>query len=381
MIDRRAPAALAILLVASPVGGCARPASDSPAKPPASASAPASGSGAAAAGSAAAPGSATGPAAASAAPATAMPSRPKESLTFAIPQRNLNYIVPMAAAALGFFDEAGLDVKVEALAPNLTLAAMQRGDLKITGSGGSAIRTAVRGDASFRLISFMTVQATYFVITVPEIRTPQQLVGKRIGVGAVADTPHLFTERWLRDRGMDPSQILFLAMGANPAVHVTAMQAGALDGAVLDPASTAVAEAQGFHLLQALGEVAPAPQQGVVTTAEYLQSNPESVRAFLKGLVRGLRYGKQNPREMAAIARQELGLEMDEAISQRAVQLYLDGVSAQAPGYADEKLLEGFYQYDVRLPLELPAEQPIPALHDFRLLLEVYDELGIPRPR
>src|SRR5687767_6011820 len=212
MFDRRTPVALAILLVASLVGGCARPASDAPAKPPASASAPASGGGAPAAGSAGA-GSATGPAAASAPAATATPSRPKESLTFAIPQRNLNYIVPMAAAALGFFDEAGLDVKVEALAPNLTLAAMQRGDLKITGSGGSAIRAAVRGDASFRLISFMTVQATYFVITVPEIRTPQQLVGKRIGVGAIADTPHLFTERWLRDRGMDPSEILFLAMG------------------------------------------------------------------------------------------------------------------------------------------------------------------------
>jgi NitT/TauT family transport system substrate-binding protein len=313
--------------------------------------------------------------------ATVAPSRPKESITFAIPQRNLNYIVPMAAVALGFFDEAGVDVKVEALAPNLTLAAMQRGDLKITGSGGSAIRMAVRGDAPFKLISFMTVQATYFVNAVPDLRTPQQLAGKRIGVGAISDTPHLFMERWMRDRGLDPSQTLFLAMGANPAVHLSAMQAGALDGAVLDPASTAVAETQGFHILQALGEVAPAPQQGVVTTDEYLRSNPETVRAFLKGLVRGLRYGKQHVPEMARIARQELGIEMDEATSLRAVQLYLDGVSPTAPGYADAQLLENFYHYDVRLPLELPADQPIPALHDFRYLLEAYDELGIPRPR
>src|SRR5438093_8008925 len=52
----------------------------------------------------------------------ATPNRPKESFTFAIPSRSVNYIVPMAAAALGFFDEAGLDVRIEAMQSNLTVA-------------------------------------------------------------------------------------------------------------------------------------------------------------------------------------------------------------------------------------------------------------------
>jgi len=302
-------------------------------------------------------------------------------LLFSIPSRNLNYIVPMAAKSLGFFDEAGLDLQIEAIAPNLTVAAMQRGDVKLTGTGGSTIRAAVRGEAPFTLVAFMTERPTYYVITRPELRTPVDLVGKRIGVASLGDTPSIFTENWLRQRGVDPSEVLFTGLGPNPAVHLSALQAGAIDGAVFDPASAAVAETSGFRLLQALGEAEPGPQQGIVATNELLQSSPATVRAFLKGLVRGLLYAKQNPREMAALALREFGQEVDEATALRGVQLYVDAISAEAPGYADAKGMEAFYEYDIRVPLQLPPEQPLPVLHDFRFLLAAYDELGIPRPR
>ncbi len=369
MVARRATVVLALLLLAALVGGCAQSSGPTGAPPPAPASPTRAAS--------AAPTNAPAPAP-TAAPAAA---QPKQELLFSIPSRNVNYIVPMTAVARGFFDEAGLDVKIEAIAPNLTVAAMQRGDVKLTGTGGSVIRSAVRSGGPFTVIAFMTQRPNYYVLTTPDIQTPAQLVGRRIGVASLGDTPQLFTEIWLRARGVDPGEVLFTGLGPNPTVHLSALDAGALDGAVFDPASTAVAEARGLRLLQALGEVAAAPQQGIVATHDLLQNSPDVVRAFLKGLVRGLRYAKANVRDVAAVARQELGHEMDEATAMRAVQLYVDGISAEAPGYADERLLEAFYYYDVRLPLELPPDQPIPPHHDFRYLLEVYDQLGIPRPR
>jgi NitT/TauT family transport system substrate-binding protein len=310
----------------------------------------------------------------------AAPSRPKESITFAIPSRSVNYLVPMAAAALGFFDEAGLDVQIEAMQSNLTVAALQRGDLQISGSGGSALRAAVQG-APFKLISFMTVRPTFYLLTAPEIRTSAQLPGKRIGVNNVGSSQQNFVEIYAREQGLDPGQITFIGMGPNPPQYFAAMQAGALDGGVFDPASAAAGEVQGFYTLKWLGEVAPEPLQGLVTTDDYIQRNPAAIQGFLKGLVRGLLYAKQNPREMAALALKEFGQEVDEATALRGVQLYLDAVSAEAPGYADAKGMEAFYEYDIRVPLQLPPEQPLPVLHDFRFLLAAYDELGIPRPR
>ncbi len=318
-----------------------------------------------------------------AAPAASPPgaSQPKEALTFSIPSRNLNYIVPITAAAKGFFAEEGLDVNVEALAPNLTVAAMQRGDVKLTGTGGSTIRAVVRGGERFTLTALMTQKPTYFVVTRPDLRSAADLPGKRVGVSSLGDTPSLFTEIWLRQRGVDPGEVAFTGLGPNPAVHLAALQAGSLDGAVFDPASAAVAEAAGFPMLQAIGDVIQDPQQGIVATSELLQTSPDTLRAFLRGLVRGLRYSKEHVPEVAAIARQELGLDMSEATAVRAVQLYVDGISAETPGYASPKQMEDFYYYDVRLPLEMGPDEPIPTLHDFRYLLDAYDALGIPRPR
>jgi len=371
MTARQATARFALLLVVGTLGACARPATEAP--PAAQARAdgqPATGVGVPANGAGAA-----------SAPAASAPSRPRESLTFSIPSLNLNYIVPMTAAALGFFAEEGLDVEILPIAPNLTVAAMQRGDVKITGTGGSTIRSVVNGGAPFTLIAFMTVRPTYYVFTAPELRTPADLVGKRMGVASLADTPHLFTNIWLRQRGVDPAEVTFLSMGPEPATRVSAMQAGALDGSIFDPGSAAVAEALGFRLMQDLGEVIQDPQQGIVASNEFLQTNPGAARAFLKGLVRGLRYSKEHVPEVAGIARQTLELDMNETIATRAVQLYVDGISAQAPGYADPQQVEAFYHYDVRVAMELPAEQPIPTLHDLSYLLETYDELGIPRPQ
>ncbi|HEY7062708.1 MAG TPA: ABC transporter substrate-binding protein [Chloroflexota bacterium] len=320
------------------------------------------------------------PGASASAPAPTAPSGPKEEITFAIPDLSINYIVPLTAVAKGFFDEAGLSVQIQPMPSNLTVAALQRGDLQLTGSGGSAIRAAVQG-APFKLVSFMTERPTYFLMTVPDLRSPAQLAGARVGVNGIGGTLQFFAEMYARQQGIDPAQIVFVGLGPNPVQQLAAMQAGAIDAAVFDPGSAAVAENQGFVLMKALGEVASDPQQGVVTSDDYIQKSPGSIQAFLKGLVRALVYVKQNQEDAVAIAQQQLGHDMDAATARRAIQLYADAISAEAPGYADAKELEAFYEYDVRIPLELPADQPIPPEHDFRYLLAAYDELGIPRPR
>jgi NitT/TauT family transport system substrate-binding protein len=366
---------LAVLLVASVQAACGGAPAQPAAKAPAAASSPSAGAGVST-------GASVGgaPVSASAAAAASAPARPKELVNFAIPQKSMNYIVPIAAHRLGYFDEAGFDVDIQSMPSNLTVAAMQRGDLQITASGGSAVRAAVRG-APFKLVSFMTVRPTFYLLTHPDIRTPAQLVGKRIAVSDLGGSQSSYMRMFAQEQGLDPSQILLIGMGPNAAVQMAALQNGALDGSVFDVGTAAFAEVQGYYLLRHLGEVAPQPLQGVVATEDYIQKSPERVRAFLKALVRGLRYVRQQPRETAAIAREEVGHDMDEATALRAVQLYADVIWPEAPGYADEKLLDAFYLYDVKIPLEMPPEQALPPYHDFRFLLEAYDELGIPRPR
>jgi ABC-type nitrate/sulfonate/bicarbonate transport system substrate-binding protein len=105
------------------------------------------------------------------------------------------------------------------------------------------------------------------------------------------------------------------------------------------------------------------------------------VKGFLKGLVRALQYSQQNPNEVVAIAKRELDLGLDDDTALQAIQLYVERISATAPGYADERLMEGFYTYDIKQSLGLPEDHRLPVLHDFGPLLDAYDDLRIPRPR
>jgi NitT/TauT family transport system substrate-binding protein len=339
----------------------------------------------AASGASAPPAAANPPSAAGAmaAPAPAAPAapQPKEPITFAIPERSLNYIAVFTAAAQGYFAEAGLDLTPQPMPPNLTVAAFQRGDLQLSAAGGSAARAAVRGGAAIKLVAFMAARPTYYLVTVPEIRTPQQLVGRRIGTTGGADSLAYYLESYTRQVGVDFSQIAVLGMGSDPAARLVAMHAGALDGAVIDPAGAAVAEVQGFHVLKSLGEVTSQPIQSIVASDDFMQHKPAALRGFLKALVRGLLHVKQQPVETAAIARRELSHDLDDSTALRAVQLYGDAISGAAPGYADDQMMEQFYQLDVRVPLEMAPTDPVPVLHDFRPLLQAYDELGIARPR
>jgi ABC-type nitrate/sulfonate/bicarbonate transport system substrate-binding protein len=186
---------------------------------------------------------------------------------------------------------------------------------------------------------------------------------------------------YLEQQGVDASQVIFVGVGSSTATRIAALQAGAIDGNVGDTSGTVFAESLGFPLLVDLGSVVPIPFQGLVTTDEFIQTNRDTLRRFLRGLVRGIQYTKQNPRDVAALAQKELSIDMDEALAVRAVELYANGLSATTPGYATPAQMDAFYTYDVKIPMEIPLDQPLPQLHDFSVLLEAYDELGIPRPR
>ncbi|HZU07315.1 MAG TPA: hypothetical protein VFB73_15215 [Chloroflexota bacterium] len=165
-------------------------------------------------------------------------------------------------------------------------------------------------------------------------------------------------------------------MGSNLANRLGALVAGALDADVMDPAGAALAEREGFRILADWSHVVPVPLQGVVTTEVLIKDQRPPLRAFLKGVVRGLRLTKENPQEVAGIAMRGLGLDMDEATALCAVF-----ISWERPGYADDNALAAFYGYEIRRPLGLSEDQPLPTLHDFSILMEVYDELKISEPQ
>jgi NitT/TauT family transport system substrate-binding protein len=66
-----------------------------------------------------------------------------------------------------------------------------------------------------------------------EIKSPEQLRGKKIGVGRYGSTTHYFAIQVLRRFGLDPGDVSFIQTGAGPETFA------ALVGQVVDAAALA----------------------------------------------------------------------------------------------------------------------------------------------
>ena len=116
------------------------------------------------------------------------------------------------------------------------------------------------------------------------ISSPQDLVGKRIGVNELGGINQIVTTVWLENEGVDPTQVSFVALPFNQLVP--AVVGGQIDAA---QASTSSITSDAANELTSLGD----PYQegpgvvefaGYLTTDDFYSENPAAVEAFQASL-------------------------------------------------------------------------------------------------
>lgn len=165
--------------------------------------------------------------------------------------RVLSQAVPWIAQEAGLLRKHNLDFPLVFIAssPAVT-AAMLGGDAEIALTGGEGnIRAYVRGATDFAFIGAVKNVFTHSILAKPEIKRPEDLKGKKIGINRIGSNPHFFAVQALRQLGLDPSKdVQFIQSGGSPET-LAALVSGALDAASLNPPSDTLAISQGFHYL------------------------------------------------------------------------------------------------------------------------------------
>ncbi len=123
----------------------------------------------------------------------------------------------------------------------------------------------------------------------PEIKSPEQLKGKRLGVsrfGALSDTAAaIFLERFGLKRGTD---VAVIQMGGLPEV-ITALARGAIQAGFANPPQTIRARHLGMKELFDLNSLGIELQQTCVTvTTKYLREHRPVVKSFVEAYAEGL---------------------------------------------------------------------------------------------
>jgi ABC-type nitrate/sulfonate/bicarbonate transport system substrate-binding protein len=157
--------------------------------------------------------------------------------------------MPWIAQEAGLFKKYDLDFRLVFIPSSpVATAATLNGDAEIgvTGAVGN-VRAYVQGFTDLVFIGGMKNILTHSVLGKPDIKRPEDLKGKKVGVGRFGGNTHYFVIQALKRLGMDAAKdIQTVQTGGGPET-LAALLSGSIDAAGLVAPGDSAAVAKGFR--------------------------------------------------------------------------------------------------------------------------------------
>ena len=212
-------------------------------------------------------------------------------------------------AVLGFaketklFEKHGLDVVLVGMGTgSLSLRALIAKDLQISSLSGSGLVQAALQGADTVLIAALINGFVFKVFSAPEISSPAQLKGKKLGVSRYGATSDFAVRLALKKWGLNPERDVNILQIGTSQDTVRAMQTKMLDAGVTTGTSSLIARKAGFRELGDLADLGlDYPTSAIGTTKSYLQKNEATVKGFMLAYIEAIHDFKRNKEVALAV--------------------------------------------------------------------------------
>src|SRR5919198_1261223 len=176
------------------------------------------------------------------------PAGAADKLNFIYTARVMSQSYPWIAQEAGLFKKYNLDVPLVFVTPGApSVAAILSGDSEVAVIGAASVtRPIVQGNKDPVFVGGIKSMLTHSVLAKPDIKRPEQLKGKRIGVSRIGSNPHYFAVQALRHFGIDSREVSFIQTGGAPETLAALITQG-IDVAVLTVPTDAQALKLGYH--------------------------------------------------------------------------------------------------------------------------------------
>src|SRR5215470_14783665 len=173
----------------------------------------------------------------------------------------------------GLFKKYGIESEVVLIGGSSTagVSSLIAGDIQFLGGAGGAVISADLNGADVVMIGSIVNKGIQRVMARSDIKRPEDLRGKRVGITRLGAASHLVLLMMLRTWNMGPSDVQIMQVGSSPSMMV-ALEKGGIDAAVLTEPTFFFAEDQGYRILADLAD----------TDIYYLHSMIDTTRGFLR---------------------------------------------------------------------------------------------------
>jgi NitT/TauT family transport system substrate-binding protein len=201
--------------------------------------------------------------------------------------RVMSQSMPWMAQEAGLFKKYNLDFHLVFISSSgIVTAALLGGDAEMTVTGGIGnVAAYTRGSTDVVFIGGIKNTMTQTLVAGGNIKKPEDLKGKKIGVSRIGGNSHYFTIQALRRFGMDATRdVQFIQTGGDPETFA-AFVSGSIDVANLTPPTDAQAIARGYHyVIYGPDLKIPYAATAFVTKRSVMTKRPQVISNFMRAM-------------------------------------------------------------------------------------------------
>jgi len=230
---------------------------------------------------------------------------------------NSDNVIAWVAKESGIFAKNGLDAQLIYFSGGTTsVMALVSGESPIIQTGAPAIVNAVLGGSDPVMIAGGVVTLDYWLLSRPEIKTPEQLKGGAVAISRFGSSSDFIVRYALQRIGLTPvKDVAILQIGALPE-RLAAMETKRVQATVLAPPAMYIAQKRGFNILADVAALGLAYQAtGVATTRKFIREHPDIVRKYIKAHVEAVHRFKTDRDTGLKILSKYLGLKDKEILA------------------------------------------------------------------
>ena len=197
-------------------------------------------------------------------------------------------------------------------------------------NGSSAIAAALQG-ADLKIIGNSGNKMVFSLYVRPEIKSVEQLKGKKIGITRFGSAPDISVRYALRKYNINPDKDLTLIQLGFMATVAAGLQGGSIEGGVVSPPTQFAVDKAGFKELISVTDMDFAfPNPALVAVGSIIKNRPEVINRFMRAYVRGMHRARTDPAFTYKAMAQYTKIQ-DTAVLQRAYEFYMSKVLETAP--------------------------------------------------
>jgi NitT/TauT family transport system substrate-binding protein len=207
-----------------------------------------------------------------------------------------SYAPIWVAGEAQLFQKNGITAEVLYLESALVRTALIAGDIVMGGMSGTTMAAPRLQGADPIIIASFLNSLQYRLVVRPEIKTPAQLKGKRIGVAGFGLGAHRGAQIMIAKLGLNPdNDVVMLQIGGDP-TRLSALLSGTIDASVFNPPLYKRAVEAGMRVLANIEEMGfPVQASALVTTEQFVRKNPDLMRRAMRSIIESIYVIKSNP--------------------------------------------------------------------------------------